>query len=191
MGTHSRFAETDLDAPLPAAVQEAESEARFDMSSALSLLSPYCLGPGRFKNAAYAASHFVFMGLGIYVDVILTQWHGAFWNVFQTKDSLECGRLLLDFVIITSVSVCAAAYDQYLVGMWDLHMRDHMTQHFRHLWIKDGVACRIKNSVQPLDNPDQRIHEDVAEFGSSTRDLVFGSLTAFSKVAIFGPLLIS
>lgn len=31
--------------------------------------------------------------------------HGAFWNVFQTKDSLECGRLLLDFVIITSASV--------------------------------------------------------------------------------------
>lgn len=28
----ARFAETDLDAPLPAAVQEAESEARFDMS---------------------------------------------------------------------------------------------------------------------------------------------------------------
>lgn len=176
-----RMAETDLSAPLP----QASS-----LKSAVKVLEPYIMGPTSLKCAGYAAAHVTLLGVGLYVDVALTQWNGVFWTALQNHQSKQFYRLLWDFVIITGVTGFVGTYSDYLNGMWHLHARDHLTRHFNQLWVSTGAMCMMRQSSVQVDNPDQRIDQDVDEFVGSTRELVFGGLGSVVRLAIYFPILL-
>ena len=48
-----------------------------------------------------------------------------------------------------------------------VHMRDHLTRHYRNLWV--GSAALLRSQAAVIDNPDQRIEEDIAAFADSLR----------------------
>lgn len=172
-----RMAETDLSAPLPQVVEAAtKEEEASSLKSAVKVLEPYIMGPTSLKCAGYAAAHVTLLGVGLYVDVALTQWNGVFWTALQNHQSKQFYRLLWDFVIITGVTGFVGTYSDYLNGMWHLHARDHLTRHFNQLWVSTGAMCMMRQSSVQVDNPDQRIDQDVDEFVGSTRELVFGGL---------------
>ena len=76
------------------------------------LLEWYCMGnlagsgQSRLKNsqsasvcvsqspakAGYAAAHITLLGVGLYVDVALTQWNGVFWTALQNHQSKQFYR---------------------------------------------------------------------------------------------------
>jgi len=43
-------------------------------------------------EAGYAAAHVTLLGVGLYVDVALTQWNGVFWTVLQNHQSKQFYR---------------------------------------------------------------------------------------------------
>lgn len=186
-----RMAETDLSAPLPQVVEAAtKEEEASSLKSAVKVLEPYIMGPTSLKCAGYAAAHVTLLGVGLYVDVALTQWNGVFWTALQNHQSKQFYRLLWDFVIITGVTGFVGTYSDYLNGMWHLHARDHLTRHFNQLWVSTGAMCMMRQSSVQVDNPDQRIDQDVDEFVGSTRELVFGGLGSVVRLAIYFPILL-
>lgn len=186
-----RMAETDLSAPLPQVVEAAtKEEEASSLKSAVKVLEPYIMGPTSLKCVGYAAAHVTLLGVGLYVDVALTQWNGVFWTALQNHQSKQFYRLLWDFVIITGVTGFVGTYSDYLNGMWHLHARDHLTRHFNQLWVSTGAMCMMRQSSVQVDNPDQRIDQDVDEFVGSTRELVFGGLGSVVRLAIYFPILL-
>lgn len=186
-----RIAETDLSAPLPQVVEAATKEEQASsLKSAVKVLEPYIMGPTSLKCAGYAVAHITLLGVGLYVDVALTQWNGVFWTALQNHQSKQFYRLLWDFVIITGVTGFVGTYNDYLNGMWHLHARDHLTRHFNQLWVGDGAMCMMRQNSVQVDNPDQRIDQDVDEFVGSTRELVFGGLGSVVRLAIYFPILL-
>eukprot|EP00434_Breviolum_minutum_P007424 symbB.v1.2.006549.t2/scaffold391.1/size216359/4 len=160
------------------------------LKSAVKVLEPYIMGPTSLKCAGYAVAHITLLGVGLYVDVALTQWNGVFWTALQNHQSKQFYRLLWDFVIITGVTGFVGTYNDYLNGMWHLHARDHLTRHFNQLWVGDGAMCMMRQNSVQVDNPDQRIDQDVDEFVGSTRELVFGGLGSVVRLAIYFPILL-
>ncbi|CAK9115856.1 unnamed protein product [Durusdinium trenchii] len=158
-------------------------------------LSPRSAWPERaekvpLRQAGYAAAHLTLLGVGLYVDVALTQWNGVFWTALQNHQSKQFYRLLWDFVIITGVTGFVGTYNDYLSGMWHLHARDHLTRHFNQLWVSNGAMCMMRQSSIQVDNPDQRIDRDVDEFVGSTRELFFGGLGSIVRLGIYFPILL-
>ena len=43
-------------------------------------------------EAGYAAAHVTLLGVGLYVDVALTQWNGVFWTALQNHQSKQFYR---------------------------------------------------------------------------------------------------
>eukprot|EP00931_Biecheleriopsis_adriatica_P004415 TRINITY_DN106091_c0_g1_i1.p1 TRINITY_DN106091_c0_g1~~TRINITY_DN106091_c0_g1_i1.p1 ORF type:complete len:768 (-),score=158.80 TRINITY_DN106091_c0_g1_i1:62-2365(-) len=186
-----RLSETNLSAPLPEVVQTAEKEEEASsLKSAFRVLDPYVRGPTALKCAGYGIAHFVLLGMSLYVDVALTQWNGVFWTALQNHQSAKFYSLLWDFVVITGVTGFVGTYSDYLNGMWHLHARDHLTRHFNQIWVGQGAMCIMQQCDSPVDNPDQRIDQDVDEFISSTRELFFGVISSAVKIGIYFPILV-
>lgn len=188
-----RIAETDLQSPLPAVVTNAKQETQiFSSQSVWRVLAPYVQGSTGMKCVGYGVAHALLLGIGLYVDFVLTQWNGVFWSSLQSKASLKFYQLLWDFAIITALSVGIGIYSEYIDGMWHLHARDHLTRYFRGIWLKDGTMCKMQqaDADEQVDNPDQRIEEDVDEFVSSSRELIFGGLGAVAVLSVYGPMLL-
>jgi putative ATP-binding cassette transporter len=150
--------------------------------------------------------------LVVFFNVVLTYWNRDFFNAVQAYDSPTCIHLLFYLFVpipgstpmpglfeILAVYVLVAAYATFLNQMLQIRWRQWITRHFVDNWLADRAYYNISLSpVQTvgIDNPDQRIADDLREFTSNTLsiglDFISTLVTLFSFVfvlyAISGPI---
>ena len=81
-------------------------------------------------------------------------------------------------------------YEFYVEDIFFLHWRDHLTRYFERIWVPNTYVFKIKEGSK-FDNPDQRIHVDVASFVTQTYSLTFGVLKMFLNLLMYSYMLMS
>jgi len=105
------------------------------------------------------------------------------------------------FLILTSAYIGQLLLDIYLLQRFCVRWRVWMTERFIGDWLTDKAYYRAKFLDERIDNPDQRIQQDVDAFTAGTgqgpnsplngtaHTLLFGSVNAIVSVLSFGPIL--
>jgi putative ATP-binding cassette transporter len=123
--------------------------------------------------------------LNVAMNVMLTYWVGDFYNAIQAYDSATCIQLLYYPVIhikgshfpmfgyteLTVVYVLMATYATYFNQMLQIKWRQWLTAHYVENWLSKRAYYNIslrQNPGQIVDNPDQRIAEDLRDFTANT-----------------------
>ncbi|UFH50152.1 ABC transporter ATP-binding protein/permease [Pseudomonas sp. KNUC1026] len=130
------------------------------------------------------------LGLSLFsvaVSVWFNGWYRDFYNALEKKDFSAFGTLIAHFTVIAMVAIFAAVYRLYLTQMLTIHWRRWLTeQHFAR-WLGHKNYYQLETATY-LDNPDQRISEDINSFTSDTLTLGLGfvrtvvSLVSFSVI---------
>ena len=81
-------------------------------------------------------------------------------NALQAKDAARFHHLLMLFVVWIVAFVPIAAFYPYFTGLLGIDWRDWMTESFVQKMVRCNALCHIMRDHM-LDNPDQRISEDV------------------------------
>lgn len=137
------------------------------------------------------------------MNLILNFWTRDFFNAIQAYDVTTAVHLLFvyvhpagalpmpGFVEIVTVYVFVAVYAFYLQQMLQIRWRLWMTRHYVENWLSDRAYYNIslRNAAgSGLDNPDQRISEDVRDFTATTLslglDFISNLVTLFSFVFV-------
>jgi putative ATP-binding cassette transporter len=134
----------------------------------------------------------------VWVNVRFSAWNNAFYDALQARDLQVFWRQLGIFGLLATAYIVLAVVrlvaQQRLVIRWRQGMTEHLLAH----WLRPGTPYRIgagaaraasaADVAQSLDNPDQRIADDIRSFVSSSLDLTLGllnaSVTLLSFVAI-------
>ncbi len=96
--------------------------------------------------------------------------------------------LVVGFVLLT---VVVGAYRVYVRQVLEIRWRRGLTAHYIQRWIGPQAYCQAELYRTALDNPDQRISEDIRDFVSSALGLSLSLLSAIATLASFGGLLFS
>jgi putative ATP-binding cassette transporter len=92
------------------------------------------------------------------------------------------------FLTVTMLFLFASAYRIYIRQALEIRWRRALTAHYVGRWI--GPHAYIQPELHPgVDNPDQRIQEDVRDFVASALGLSLSLLAALATLAAFGGLL--
>ena len=92
------------------------------------------------------------------------------------------------FLAVTLLFLFASAYRIYIRQALEIRWRRALTAHFVERWI--GPRAYVEPELHPhVDNPDQRIQEDVRDFVASALGLSLSFLAAVATLASFGGLL--
>lgn len=137
------------------------------------------------------------------MNLILNFWNRDFFNAIQAYDVTTSVRLLWlyvaqpgslpmpGFMEIVAVYVLVAVYAFYLNQMLQIRWRQWMTRHYVENWLSDRAYYNISLSHAKgvgMDNPDQRISEDLRDYTASTLslglDFISNVVTLFSFVFI-------
>ena len=180
---------------------------------AWSLAKPYFRSEERWGAFLLLGSVIALNLLLVAINVVFTYWLNDFYNAIQVYNVSLVERLL--YAPITKVSATAypmpgfaelvityvliAVYAFYLNQMLQIKWRQWLTAHYVENWLTDRAYYNISLSHTPssiIDNPDQRIAEDLREFTASTLslglDFISNVVTLFSFVfvlyAISGPI---
>lgn len=164
----------------------------------------------------YFASEEKWPALGLLVSIVLlnllltelnvefTYWQRDFYNALQDKKFSDFVTLLfafridpqfpyliIGFVEYAGIFIVIAVYALYLNQMLQIRWRQWLTRDFTNRWLSDHAFYNIslaKTGAVGIDNPDQRIANDLAEFTSNSLslalDLMSNIVTLISFVTV-------
>jgi putative ATP-binding cassette transporter len=148
------------------------------------LAMPYFRSDERWVARGLLAAIVALNLFQVYLNVLGTYWQkiaynalqdknaGAFWSSMFTYRTVHGFPYLVPgFAEIAVVTILAGVYAFYLNQMLQIRWRRWLTAHFTRAWLERGAHYRISLTARagtPLDNPDQRIAEDVSSYVTST-----------------------
>ncbi|HYL24285.1 MAG TPA: SbmA/BacA-like family transporter, partial [Burkholderiales bacterium] len=159
-------------------------KARF-LTAFWALAKPYWVSDKRAKGFVLLAA-VVGLSLGIvWLEVQFNTWNKNFFNALEQKIQPEFVRQLWIFSVIAFVWIVGRVYQIYLQQMLQIEWRAWLNDHFLADWLKDRSYYRLQLLDRGVDNPDQRIAEDLRLFVDNTLDLALGLLSSVVTLVSF------
>ena len=159
------------------------------------LTKPYWVSKGRAKGVTLLVTVIALVLAMVWMEVQFNDWNRDFYNTFEQKDQAEFFRQLGRFALLAVTWIIMAVYRLYFQQMLQIEWRTWLTDHFLAGWLKDQAHYRMQllarasgSVVAGMDNPDQRISEDLKLFVDYTLSLSLGLLSAV--VTLFSFVLI-
>lgn len=123
----------------------------------LILFTTYWKGNGKKRAFLYLLALLKMGALGIAGTVYLNSWRNDFYNSLSNHSIAAFWPLILKFTLVASGLVLIYAYTNYLSQLMSLDWRLSLTHYFENKWL-------THKSTNGIDNPDQRISEDINKF---------------------------
>ncbi len=120
----------------------------------------------------------------VFVTIRINEWQRGFYNALQVFDSNEVFRQLGYFCLIAGTGVVLAVYALYFNQMLQIRWRRWLTERYLSSWLANRAyyQLQLKNTI---DNPDQRISEDVQLFTQYVCTLGVNLFTAIVGMVSF------
>ena len=119
------------------------------------------------------------------IAVLLNSWNARFYDALQHKNASAFGYELIIFSTLAGSFILLAVYQLYLSQALEIRWRQWMTNHLLGSWLNDSTPYRMQLAADGVDNPDQRIAEDVKLFVVKTLSLGTGLLGAVLTLGSF------
>lgn len=159
------------------------------IKNTFSILLPYWQNEERIFARIAAAMLILLSLLAVATALVVNEWYRHFYDAIQEGDVKKFYLLILIFIGIVIFSVFRSVLIAYLVDVLALRWRRWLTNHYLLLWTLDPAqADQTENEV---DNPDQRIAEDINKFTFETVDLACGLTFTLASIMSFSIVLIS
>ena len=123
------------------------------------------------------------------IAVLLNAWNARFYDALQNKNAAAFGYELLIFAALVAAFIFLAVYQLYLSQGLQIRWRQWMTDRLLGSWLRGSTQYRMQISADCVDNPDQRIAEDIKLFVSNTLSLGTGLLGAVVTLGSFAMIL--
>jgi vitamin B12/bleomycin/antimicrobial peptide transport system ATP-binding/permease protein len=130
----------------------------------------------------------VLSGVGLALGAYSSYLYRDSTNALVGKNLSQFYHFMLIWVLVTAVTVLAKVFSDYLGSLLYIEWREWLT----HYFIDAGFAHRAFYRmvlVGKVDNPDQRISEDLSSFVASTEILTVTLVVAVAGVATYFAIL--
>src|SRR5882757_5054243 len=122
------------------------------------------------------------------VNVLQNEANGALFTALQQQNAPGFYRALVIVILLILLYLTVAVLRVYLDQTLQLRWRRWLTDQYVTRWLADRVFYRMRFSGR-VDNPDQRISEDVRLFIERSMSVGLGFLNSLATLASFAALL--
>jgi len=169
---------------LPQAPREQIALARI-----WALLRPYWFSEDRWVGRGLLA---LVVGLnltGVFLTVLLAQWNKRFFDALQGKDYPAFISLLGYFSLLAACYIVAVVYALYFNQMLQIRWRRWLTEHYYRSWLAGRAYYLLQLEPSHVENPEQRIQDDIGIVANLSLDLSTGLINAVTTLGSFLVLL--
>ena len=138
------------------------------------------------KKAYLLLAAILLLTLGVvFMLVLLNEWNNAFYTALQDYQTEEIFHQLKRFTVLAFIYIILAVYAYYLQQVLILHWRRWLTGRYIDAWLQNKTYYRLQMFGKDMDNPDQRISEDVNLFVTDTLGFFVGIIKAVCTLLSF------
>ncbi|MDX5936353.1 ABC transporter ATP-binding protein/permease [Acidithiobacillus thiooxidans] len=126
----------------------------------------------------------------VYISYRITEWYALFFNALQHFKMDAAWYQILIFTCLVSFFIIVYMGQLFLTYWLTIRWRKWMTKDYLHKWTSNKVGYIIQNyESNGVDNPDQRIADDINHFTEQTMSIYVGMLGSVVTLMMFSYLL--
>lgn len=148
------------------------------------LIAPYWRSEEKWRAWGLLAVIIILSLAIVYLSVLFNQWNRVFYDALQTKNFAVFKSQLFKFTWLALLYILFSIYKIYLTQGLQMHWRRWMTRQYMEKWLSHHVYYHTEQQ-QTVDNPDQRIAEDLNALTNGTLSLTLGLLSSVVTFVTF------
>lgn len=153
------------------------------------LVLPYFRSEEKWTAYGFSALNMLLTLLVVGANYAIVVWNGTFYNAMQAYDVKRIWFLCFLFFVIVAFIVLINTAQQYCIQVMQIRWRHWMTRKLVGAWTHGQTHYRMQLSGKAIDNPDQRISDDVDFFSGQTVNLPISVLQSAVTIISFGVML--
>ena len=112
----------------------------------------------------------LFTVASVRLDVVLSYSSNGLYTALQELDPTSFWKFVGIFGVIATINVLLVLITYYIAQAQIIHWRQWLNQRMVSDWLSGSAYHRGRFVREPVDNPDQRIQQDVTSFASTSQD---------------------
>lgn len=125
----------------------------------------------------------------VWISVSLSFFNRDWFDAIQAKNSGEFWRLLFQvWVPLVAILIASNFIEFLIVSAFRIRWRSWLTTRLIGRWLDDGAHYRLQFGSR-VDNPDQRISEDIRKYIETTYSLTISMIQQISSLVSFSVIL--
>lgn len=153
------------------------------------LLKPYWTSEEKWTAFAFLALNVLGTVVGVRASVALNACNKDFFDALQNFNKTALTTALLHFAAILAVLIFVYGYAFYFNGLLCIRWRRWLTKNYLNKWLSNHLHYQLQLQSNNVDNPDQRISEDLEKFPEITLMVIFMIFHASLTLISFGYIL--
>ena len=119
------------------------------------------------------------------LDVVLSYSSNGLYTALQELDPASFWKFIGIFLVIAAINVLLVLVSYYIGQAQIIHWRQWLNQRMVNDWLSGSAYHRGRFVREPVDNPDQRIQQDVTSFASTSQGLALGAVSSVVSLVSF------
>lgn len=153
------------------------------------LLLSYWWSSAGLQAWLLTCSLIVCTGLIVLLTMQLNSWQVGFYTNLQQLSYNGFTNSLAQFIVLSLVLVAASGSQTHFKMMLQIRWRQWITDKYISLWLHNQTYFRMSVHPDTVDNPDQRIGEDINLFVTHSLELATGFLRQIISLTVFAAVL--
>ncbi len=119
------------------------------------------------------------------LGVLFSSWYNTMYTALQKLDESGFWMAMLLFAVLATAHVLRSLLDFYVQQAFTIRWRVWLNEEMLSRWLQGQAYYRSQYLPAPIDNPDQRIQQDVATFTEMSLSLSMGVINALVSTFAF------
>ncbi|SUT88154.1 ABC transporter [Actinobacillus ureae] len=137
------------------------------------------------KPIAYFFTVLFFSLVTVRIDILLSEWNKALYNALQHLDAAEFWTQIAVFSVLATVHIANALLIYYVQKAFTIHWRKWANEATLDKWLASQAYYKMCSYDEKIDNPDQRIQQDISAYVSTSLSLSLGLIKAVTSMVSF------
>ncbi len=119
------------------------------------------------------------------LDVLFSDWNNTMYTSLQELDQAGFWMAMLLFAVLATVHILRSLLDYYVQQAFTIRWREWLNEKLLSQWLDKQSYYRSQYLDTVIDNPDQRIQQDITVFVQMTLSLSMGVVNALVSTVAF------
>ena len=127
----------------------------------------------------------LFTLMSVRLDILLSYQGNEMYTALQQLDAPAFWRSIVIFAVLATVNVLLILINFYVAQRQIINWRLWLNERMVDDWLGGAAYHRSRYVAEPIDNPDQRIQEDITSFASISQSLALGAVSSMVSLVSF------
>lgn len=127
--------------------------------------------------------------IGVWSSVKINEFNRDFYDALGKFDQSGIISTLGHFTVLLAIAILVYGYASYFNLRITIQWQRWLTQNYQKQWLSNHTYYHMQISEFGIDNPDQRVSEDLEQFASHTLSIFLNFLQSILTLASFGYVL--